>query len=59
MRAVHQVMLINGMDSTIVSVFFDLVDLERRMISKSKRKFKLSSAEDSLRKVTLDNYLKR
>lgn len=59
MRAVHQVMLINGMDPTIVSIFFDLVDLERRMISKSKRKFKLSSAEDSLRKVTLDNYLKR
>lgn len=52
-------MLINGMDPTIVSVFFDLVDLERRMISKSKRKYKLSTAEDSLRKVTLDNYLKR
>ena len=59
MRAVKQVMLFNGMDPTILSVFYDLIELEKKMIHRRKKKQRLSVAEVFFRKETLDNYLKR
>jgi len=59
MRAVKQVMLFIGMDPTIMSVFSDLIELEKKMIHRRKKKQKLSVAEVFFRKETLDNYLKR
>jgi len=38
MKAVKQVMLIKGLDPTIISVFYDLIDLEKKMIHRRKQK---------------------
>ena len=59
MSAVKQVMLINGLDPTVMSVFFDLVDLEKKMVHRRKQKQKLTVAEVFLRKTTLDSFLKQ
>ena len=32
MKAVRQVILLKGMDPSVVSVFFDLIELEKKMI---------------------------
>ena len=37
MRAVNQVMLLKGMDPTIMSVFYDLIDLEKKMVKHTKK----------------------
>ena len=58
MRAVKQVMLLKGMDPTIISIFYDLVEFERLMIHKTSQK-KKEEEEIYLRKVTLDNYIRR
>ena len=36
MKAVSQVMLLKGMDPTIISVFYDLIDLEKKMVKRTK-----------------------
>ena len=65
MQAVNQVMFLKGMDPTIMSVFHDLIDLEKKMIKRTskisnlKQKQKMSLSEVTLRKVTLDNYIKK
>lgn len=59
MKAVWQVMLLKGMDPTIISVFFDIVDLEKKMIHRRKQKQKQTKAEIFLRKETLDIYMRR
>ena len=58
MTAVRSVMLLNGMDPTVISVFYDLVKLEFKMVHRKKQKQKLSSIEIDLRKVTLDLFIK-
>ena len=58
MSAVKQIMLINGLDPTFISVFYDLIDLEKKMVHRRKQKQKLTVAEVFLRKTTLDSYLK-
>ena len=58
MRATKQVMLIKGMDPTIISVFSDLIDFEKKMIYKNSVK-KKEEEEVYLRKVTLDAYLRK
>lgn len=57
-RAVKQVMLIKGMDPMIISVFWDMIEFERKMIQKNSQK-KKEEEEIYLRKVTLDNYIRR
>ena len=59
MKAVKQVMLIKGLDPTIISIFYDLIDLEKKMIHRRKQKQKLSVAEVFIRKETLDSYLRQ
>lgn len=58
MTAVHQVMLLKGMDPTVMSVFFDLIGLEKKMVHRRKKKQKLTMVEVDLKKVTLDNFIK-
>ena len=58
MRAVGQVMLINGMDPMIVSIFFDLIDLERKMLIMRKTNEKIIVDEKFLRLETNDRYLR-
>ena len=59
MKAVKLVMLIKGMDPTVISVFYDLIDLESRMIKRRKKqKPKPSAAEVFLRRETLDSFVK-
>ena len=58
MTAVHQVMLLKGMDPTIMSVFYDLIGLEKKMVHRRKKKQKLTMVEVDLKKITLDNYIK-
>ena len=59
MRAVGQVMIINGMDPMIVSIFFDLIDLERKMLIMRKTNEKIIVDEKFLRLETNDRYLRQ
>ena len=58
MRAVSQVMLINGTDPMIVSIFYDLIDLERKMLIMRKTNEKIIVDEKFLRLETNDRYLR-
>ena len=58
MRSVGQVMLINGIDPMIISVFFDLIDLERKMLIMRKTNEKIIVDEKFLRLETNDRYLR-
>ena len=51
-------MLINGMDPMIVSIFFDLIDLERKMLIMRKTNEKIIVDEKFLRLETNDRYLR-
>ena len=59
MRAVGQVMLINGTDPMIVSIFYDLIDLERKMLIMRKTNEKIIVDEKFLRLETNDRYLRQ
>lgn len=41
-----------------MSVFFDLIGLEKKMVHRRKKKQKLTMVEVDLKKVTLDNFIK-
>ena len=58
MRAVKQVIMIKGMDPSIISVFHDLVEFERKMIYRTSSK-KKEEEEMYLRKITLDSFLRK
>ena len=58
LRAAKQVILIKGMDPTIISVFHDMVEFERKMIYKTSTK-KKEEEEMYLRKITLDSFLRK
>ena len=58
MRAVSQVMLINGTDPMIISIFYDLIDLERKMLIMRKTNEKIIVDEKFLRLETNDRYLR-
>ena len=59
MRAVSQVMLINGTDPMIISIFYDLIDLERKMLIMRKTNEKIIVDEKFLRLETNDRYLRQ
>ena len=59
MRALHQVMLLQGMDPTVMNIFHDLISFELRMVHRRKPKQKMTHDDDYQRIVYLDNFLRK
>ena len=59
MNAIKQVMLCKGMDPMIMSIYGDLINLEKKMVHRRKHKQKLTNAEVALRRATLDKFLQK